>query len=179
MFLFQRPFHYSFLQWTYNHHMVKNHGKVVNCTHKIIWIHVTLWIWWNEARFVACEWVNELKVHFTKVFGKTLHGFVFNKHLLILFVMTHTTHIIVDLLVLSIRRPPFVFASWFIVVMLKITIGNDKFYDAFPFCYWCFHVILKINNIQIGFGFNFLFINICHDFKIFLVDLFRFLCFNF
>jgi hypothetical protein len=93
MLFFQRPFHYSFLQWTHNHHMVKNHGKVVNCTHKIIWIHVTLWIWYNEARFVAHEWVNELKVHFTKVFRKTLHGFVFSKHFLIFFVMIRTTHI--------------------------------------------------------------------------------------
>jgi len=133
--LFQRPFHCSFLQWTHNHHMVKNHGKVVHCPYEIIWIHVTLWIWCIKTRFIAHEWVNELKVHFTKMFGKTLHGFVFSKHFLIFFVMAHIVHIVIDILVLSTQRPP-------ICLCKLVHCGDAQNYHWYWQVLWCISILL-------------------------------------
>lgn len=64
------------------------------------------------------------------------------------------------------------------VEMFRMTIGHDN-YNLLPFCYWHFHVVLQINNIQVGLMFNLFYIDECHDLKVLVVGLFGFLCFDF
>jgi hypothetical protein len=103
----------------------------------------------------------------------------FCKHVLVFLVMANTIHVILYLFVVSIQKPPFIFASWFLVMMFIMTINHYKFLNAFPFCDEWFHIVLKINNFQASLIFYFLCIDEWWYFTISPIGLFGLPCFDF
>lgn len=110
---------------------------------------------------------------------QSLCGLVFCKHLSIVFIVASNIQLIMDCFVISIQGPPFVHVGYFIAVMSRMTISQYYFRDAFPFCDFYLHIVLWINNVQVGFVFNFLYTYEGKRFCILLIGLFGLSCFDF
>ncbi len=128
------------------------------------------------------SWNLMYMVDWSKVYCSWMNQWVqskFCKHVLLFFVMANTIHVILYLLVVSIQKPPFIFVGWSLVMMFIMTVNHYNFLNAFPFCDGWFHIVLKINNFQTNFIFNFLCIDEWWYFTISPIGLFGFPCFDF
>ncbi len=133
---------------------------------------------WNK---VCYSWMHQWtqRIICWRFLIQSLCGLVFCKHLSTVFIVASNIQLIMDCFVISIQGPPFVHVGYFIAVMSSMTIGQYYFRNALPFCDFYLHIVFWINNVQVGFVFNFLYTYEGKHFCILPIGLFGLSCFDF
>jgi hypothetical protein len=98
---------------------------------------------WNfmtmEGWSMVCyAWIHQFKIWFVETCGKSLHDLIFCGHLPLIFIVTTIVHVIGYLLVISIKRPTFVFTCCSIMKILVFMLFLESTIVKLALCFFFF-----------------------------------------
>jgi hypothetical protein len=109
---------------------------------------------WSKVYYSwKCQWTQK---HYATFSWQSLWDLVFYRYAPIFFIVACDILVIMYFLVISIQRPLFIFACWFIVMMMRMNINHYYLKNTFPFCDCCFHIVFESMTSLVCFMFSFL-----------------------